>query len=193
MKKSVRKSALLFTSTMALAAFAMPAAASALAWGPINTTGALDGQVSTQNAGLNYGFTCDQHLALHTRVPASATMDVTSVTYSNCVGQFGISSCTVTPVAQGLPWTVNALSTNNVRIVGFNVTVTLSGAAPCPGYLLSWGPNSPGVGATVASGVWNATTHSVAYASATGLKFDYTYGAPYNGTLRNPTQNLTLS
>ncbi len=185
MKKSVQKSALLFTSMVALAAFAMPAAASAVVWGPVNTTGALDGPVSTQSAALGLGFTCTQHLAIHTRTPASSTMDITGATYSACTGQSSVASCAITPVATGLPWTASALSTSNVALNGFNVNVTFSGATcPISGSL-------PWTG-TVAGGVWNAATHTVTYTSATGLTLGG-YPVPYSGTLRNPTQNLTLS
>jgi hypothetical protein len=195
MKKSARKGVLLFASMMALAAIAMPAAASAVVWGPVNTTTALDGQLKVTYTNQNWWFTCNTHLGVKTRTPASSTLDVNSATFSSCAGGGIASGCGFTLTAASLPWTMNAVSLSGVGLTVANVNVAFGGGG-C-------GLGSSGslvLSGTITSGVWNATNHSVTYTNATGFMYSIGGGvyAPVgtlkaDGTLVNTTHVLTLA
>ncbi len=186
--KNIKKSAVLIAAIGAMAALAVPSMASAAVWGPVGTTGALDSaNASTSVAALGGGWNCtSQHLAISVRTPASSTLDVTAATFSGCSGTgTALSGCTVSLTATGLPWTMTAPSTSNATLNVANVNGAVSGACSWNGAVFHYSGSLVG-------GVWNASTHSVLYTSATGLTFAGIGPMRVSGTFRNPTQTLTL-
>jgi hypothetical protein len=192
MKKSALKSAMLFASITALAAFAMPAMASAVVWGPVNTNGSLTStSISANVPSLSTGFSCTgSSLGIHVRTPASSTLDVTSASFTGCTGTGPLSGCAIAMTATGLPWTAVAAATTNVKVNVTNVNATPTGSCLWSGVPFT-------VSGTLTSGVWAAATHTVAYTSGPGLTFGISglgsYAMTLTGSYRNPTQTLTLA
>jgi hypothetical protein len=190
MKKTMTKSTMLAASIMALAAFAMPSMASAANWGPVNTNHTLTGTfIPTWAEGggpPNTNFVCTASLGVHTRLPASSTLDITSATFPSCQGDWGQgSTCKVTAIASGLPWTATGTSTSDVRINVTDITATYSNF-----------PNSTSCAVvgrvrhfsgTVTGGAWSAAAHSLTYSLDPGLivgfGFGYTGPAQTSGVL----------
>jgi hypothetical protein len=195
MKKSARKGVLLFASMMALVAIAMPAAASALTWGPVNTTTALDGALKVTHTTQNWWFTCNTHFGVKTRTPASSTLDVTSATFSSCAGGGNALGCGFTLTATSLPWTMPTITLSSVGLNVANVNVVMSGGG------CGLGTGSFTMSGSLTNGVWNAANHWVAYTDSRGFSFSIPgYGvwvAPptlrVDGTLVNTTHVLTLA
>jgi hypothetical protein len=189
----------LLASLAALVAFAAPATASAVVWGPAGTTSALDspGAVSkvyfTMSA-TNITWSCSgHHLGLSVRKPASSTLDVTSATYSGCAGEGVIVNCTVTQTATSLPWTMQAASLTDVQFnvgkVNVKFTNTPGNPTACP-----WNGVELSFSGTVTGGKWNSTAHSVSYEAAPGLwSPEASEKIKMSATLKNNAGTLTLS
>ncbi len=195
MKKSVQKGTLLFASMMALAAFAMPAAASAVVWGPAGVTTALDGPFSVTYTAQGWGISCaTSHFGVKARNPASSTLDVNSATFSSCGGTGNASNCGFTLTATGLPWTSTALSLTAVGLSVGNVNIVMSGAS------CQLGTGSFAMSGSLGNGAWNAALHMVTYTNSTGLSFTIpgvgvwvpSPALTVNAGLRNTTNVLTL-
>jgi hypothetical protein len=167
MKTFARKGAVLFASTFALAAFAMPAVSSAAVWGVGGTSGNLNsGPFTTNVPGQGWGWTCSSsHLGYHVRGPASSTLDITAATYSGCVGTGGLRgpNCAFTLAATGLPWTAVGTTVGNVSLNIANIDVTMTGTG------CAFGAGTLQESGTVAGGAWSAPGHSVTYNNVTGL------------------------
>jgi hypothetical protein len=133
MKKLSKKSALLFASVMAMAAFTMPTFAAAATW---SAPGALTGHTSSLvftgataigNATVNCTarFTGD---AVNTGGVAAGT--ITSITFGTvaapCVGGGIATGCTADWAATSLPWGVTTSGTN-VTIGGISATLQFTG------------------------------------------------------------------
>ncbi len=186
--KTIKKTTLIAAIT-AMAAFAVPSMASAAVWGPINTNQSLDTSSANYNAipgTLPYGFVCAQHLGVHVRTPASSSIDVTSASFSSCIGTGGATACPATATPTGLPWTATALSSTSVNLP-VHLQATFTGA--CTGITV----NVDGL----INGTWSASTHTLVFSNASGLTETFmgsTLGTlTFSGSLRNPTQTLTLT
>ncbi len=164
----------LLASLTALAAFAVPAAASASpVWGPVGTTSALDspgpgGPVNFSIPSQGSTWQCTgHHLGLGVRKPASSTLDVTSATFSGCTGNGILVNCTVTQTATGLPWTMQAASLTDVRLNVGNVKAKFT-TTPGSGTACMWAGVEISFSGTLGAGVWQSSTHSVTYNSENG-------------------------
>jgi hypothetical protein len=120
MKKFSKKGALLFASIMALAAFAMPAAANAATWSP--NPASLSG--STTAAGLtltgstvlgNGNVTCSSSFS-GTGVGSGGS--ISAISFTGCSGTGIAANCTIvsTAVPASLPWGVTVNSTTSLTI-----------------------------------------------------------------------------
>ena len=168
-----------------------PSAASAAVWGPVGTTQSLDtvqGKYAL-SPGYSNGWTCKEHYTVGVRNPASSTLDITSVTYSNCVGFGpGWEGCKFTAKAEKLPWTIsgNLISSNSLLNVG-----QMSVAGPCVG-----GEPAIYASGSIFSGFWDAAGHKLVYYEDPGLYITNggnKYPVRYSATLVDPLQLLTLS
>jgi hypothetical protein len=197
MKKTMTKSALLFASIMALAAFAMPSMASAATWGPNTFNHTLTGSFIPTTVLTNSNFICNSSLVVHARVPASSTLDITSATFSSCHGNVGIGAdCNVTAVASGLPWTANGTSTSDVQINITDIAATYSNDPAHPGQCTVIGRVAH-LSGTLTGGAWTAANHKVTYASDPGLSSNDGFGTKVVQTTWGLTDSgvnpLTLS
>jgi hypothetical protein len=165
------KKGVLLASVMAVAAFAMPAMASAANWGIPNTNQNLSGSnfgfVITE-PGVAYGFgACTGvGLGVHVRAPASSTLDITSATGFTCAGFGVLANCNVTATPTALPWTASGASTTDVTLntIKYTVVFTSSGGS------CAFAGASFSLEGTLTGGVWNAAGHSVTYSSDPGLR-----------------------
>ncbi len=106
--KSIKKTTLIAAIT-AMAAFAVPAMASAAVWGPVNTNKTLgsagSATYSVQGPNNQYSFACSSSsLGVHVRTPASSTADITSASFTGCTSTSTPGCGAVTVTATGLPW-----------------------------------------------------------------------------------------
>lgn len=130
---STLKTKLALAAVVAAGAVALPSAASAAVWNspvPANINGA--GQL-TLTVGTNT-TTCDVTVTSgtinNTGSPLVGTGSITGFTLTNCVTS--IPGCTVTAVANNLPWAVTTSgSPFRVTISGIKFTNTYAGAS-CP-------------------------------------------------------------
>jgi hypothetical protein len=186
--KIIKKLAVLSAAITAMAAFVVPSMASAVVWGPLNSNQSLDStNVSyAASGGFGGGWTCSsQHLGVHVRTPASSSIDITSASWSGCVGTGSLSGTTVTIIPTGLPWVGTATSTTAVSFpVHYQMTYSFTG-----------GPTA-NVDGTMTAGGWNAATHTLSYTSSVLIQTYMGMQVAYvgvNGSWRNPTQVLTLT
>jgi hypothetical protein len=187
--KTIKKSTILIAAITAMAALAVPSMASAVVWGPVNTNQSLDATNVNYSEYGGYGLTwtcATQHLGVHVRTPASSTLDITSASWSGCVGTGTSATINFTMTPTGLPWTATATSTS---VITFPVHVQLSRAP-------NWVSNIDG---TMNLGTWNASTHTVTFSSANpGSMYEYFQGVQVArifawGSWHNPTNTLTLA
>ncbi len=151
--KTIKKTTLIAAIT-AMAAIAVPSMASAATWKPINTNKTLTSTSSVQyitNGSPDNSFTCSNAtLGVHVRTPASATLDVTSASFTGCVDTGNTACGTVTVTATGLPWTATDGGTPTNLAVTEHLQTTYH--SPCVGPLTIDGP-------TV--GAFDNTTHTL--------------------------------
>jgi hypothetical protein len=192
MKRLKFRPAVLLASLMALAAFAVPATASATVWGPVGTSGSLDSYNQTVNT-ENGGWICGKtHLGVKVRNPASSTLDVNSATFTTCGGLGGWASCTITQTATSLPWTIQGPSTGTISITTGNVNVAFSGSGcSLKGVVASYS-------GTFGAGRWDAAKHEIGFTEPwTGPKL-MTMGISLGimhmtGAFTDPAKLITLS
>jgi hypothetical protein len=189
MHSSQRRVTLAVASIAVLVAFAIPAGASAAVWGVPGASRSLNSAtvVTTIGAPSELSWQCSQHLGLKLRTPASATSDVTSATFSNCIPTHGtgIMGCTITETAANLPWTLQALTTSNVTLNVGNINVKIAGGCP-------WASEFKMSG-SIAQGVWNASKHSLTYQQAARLSAPFTPDfATITAIFVDPENLLTL-
>ncbi len=189
--KTIKKTTLIAAIT-AMAAFAVPAMASASVWGPLNTNQSLDSTNSSYaSSSLGLGWTCTgQHLATHVRTPASSTLDITAASWSGCVASLSGAGCGVTMTPTGLPWTATGL-TSTAASTPWHAQVTYTGSCGSQSGLTF---NIDGT----LNGVWTASTHTVTLNASSGSLTVSFSGSPVGtatmtGSWRNPTQTLTLT
>jgi hypothetical protein len=193
MKRFSKRSVVLLAGVMAVCALAVPSMTSAATWGPVGgghqVLTSFEIFVTTDPIGI--GWTCST-TEITTTVTATR-LDITSATFDRCTGLGATVNCTVTPVAQRLPWT--ATPTTPVAIDGVHVSVSFEqkpNQANCaaPGLLSTLTGNLGG-------GVFNDTSHEIVFTNATGLT-SHAGGASspatVTGTLAdNVTPFLTLT
>jgi hypothetical protein len=188
MKKYVMKRVVLIASVMALAVVAVPAMASATpVWGPVGSSASLDASNFSMNTSA-FGWTCQKvHLGVHTRKPASSTLDVTAATFTNCIGNGSLAGgCSVNQTATGLPWTAEALGGTAVKINVANVNMTLVGSCPYAGATTFYsGPLTPGT--------WTAAMHKLQYTSSGGLFVSGIGSSTVTASFVDPLSVLTLA
>ncbi len=189
MNKMIKKGVLV-ASVMAVAAFAMPAMASAANWYPLNGnatlsssggTGGSDFAFTITGPGYTYGFGVCTGLSLgvHVRSPASSTLDITSATGFTCQGFGFLAGCTVTATPTALPWTASGASTTNVTLNNVNYNVVFTGAS-CQFAGASGTSPAFHLQGTLTGGVWTNPIGSrgVTYSNDTGLSLISPSGGP---------------
>jgi hypothetical protein len=193
MTKFSKKSALLFAAVMALAAFALPAGASATGW-------------EQDGAGTTAHTLTSTNLAFDVGAPASAgsvctnsrfhtdlvgtTLTVTSASFAGCSGTGANGSgCSVVATPTNFHWTSTAPALTNVTVSGVNVDVAYSGTCALNGRTVS-------VTGALTGGTWTNSTHQGVFAADTGLTAHTgLFGAlpaTVTGTLRDDQQTLTV-
>ena len=189
--KIIKKTTLI-AAVAAMAAFAVPSMASAAGWAPLNTnktltaTSSVRFYVSGQYHGLS--FTCSNStLGVHVRTPASATLDITSASYTGCIADQS-PTCTATVTPTGLPWTAPSTFAPNLSFAE-RLQVTYS----CVG------PYTYTVDGGIESGTYNNTTHTLSTQvqgymalSLMGTNWGYLSGGIYH-TYHETTNTLTLT
>jgi hypothetical protein len=190
LKKLSKKSVLLFSAVMMLAAFVMPSMASAVAWSPVGSEHTLDSStlqfsVAAVAGGSSCGvsqFTVD--------VRSSSTLTITNATFTNCTGTgTNGSGCSSTAKATKLPWTATATSTSTVQINGVHVDVNFAGSCALAGAPVTLTGN-------LGSGVFDTLAHQVTFNGAGGLSAHGPTGsnaATVTGTIRDTQQSLDLA
>jgi hypothetical protein len=162
---TMKKSLVLAAAIAALSAIAIPSMATAANWGPLNTIHTLTSpsSITFNIPGLapSYAITCSSGptFTSQVRTPASPLMDLTSTTSLPCI--VGTNGNTVTLDMVGLPlWNADGTSgTNNVKINSVNIQGKYTG-----------GINFT-ISGTLAGGVWNSLTRSLAFTNGTGLTY----------------------
>ncbi len=189
--KTIKKTTLIAAVT-AMAAFAVPAMASAAVWGPVNTNKTLTSTTSVLYDALgapSYSFACSNSLGVHVRTPASSTLDINTASFTGCVGT-GYPYCPVTVTATGLPWTATVSGTNvstNVSIVE-HLQVTYGGACS--------GQTGITVDGPIVGGFTNSTHTFLGGPSGMFLNYMGSPAASISGGLRSwkdATNTLTLT
>lgn len=204
LKRSTSKIVMIAAAVMAVTAFALPSVTSAASWGTIGTGHTLDSS--------NFAFTshffpappffsavtssCTQTQFV-TDVTSAGVLTVTGATFTGCTATGTGSDCTTTVTATGLPWRATGLTTTNVQIHNFNLTMlveTRPGASPPPCAIQGMTATLTG---TLTGGTWNASTHQFAFSNADGLTTHVPALGPWptttSGTFRDTSQTLTLS
>ncbi len=196
---TIKKTTLVAVIT-AMAAIAVPAMASAATWKPVNTNKTL---ISTNNttyatnvAGPAYfDFVCSgSTLGTHVRLPLSSTLDITSASYTGCVGGpntvYPCHGNPVTVTATGLPWA----ATSTVNGVSYTEHLDVTYSPACVGGVGTFTVDGPVVG------TYNNATHTLTSHAGTGMFVNF-MGTPYAaigtiptlGAWHETTNTLTLT
>jgi hypothetical protein len=199
MKKFSKKSVVLFAGVMAVCALAMPSMASALSWSPVG--GASHPLTSTNlsfisEGASSFGSTCAQS-TLTEAVPNGSVANITTTSFTNCMGLGVAVNCTLTPVGTNLPWAVTA--TNPLQIPRFHMTIHFENTPGNPTACAI--PITITLTGALTGGTFNNVEHGVTLTSATGL-VGHSAGQPtlqvtVSGTIRDSDSaaghQLTLS
>ena len=190
--KTIKKTTLIAAVT-AMAALAVPVMASAAVWGPLNSNQSLDTNplinpgVSYTGSGPGWPFHCSsQHLGVHVRTPASSVLDVTSASWTGCVGDGLAAGCPLTVAPTGLPWAATAVASTTIS---FSMHAQLNWGGACSSVVFNLDGS---VGAT-----WTPSTHTLTFPP--GCCLDETYNGTHlsnlavSGAFKNPTNILTLT
>lgn len=193
LEKCSKRRVVLFTAIVAIFVLGAPAMASALSWGPLNTTHDLDSSNTiflSHDVGTTTWLCTETQMHVHVRTAAVIT--VTNFTFpKDCHGVGLQVNCTVTMKATQLPWTMTAPAANNVQIHGMNFVATFenSDGLTCP-----INGTSRLITGTPTGGVWDAASHHIRWSNAPGLiSHPGGVGVTFNGTYRDTAQTLTLS
>jgi hypothetical protein len=199
LKKLSKKGALLFVGGL-LAAFVMPSMASAASWGTVGSTHVLDSPnlfINDTNPALGgAGWSCAVN-QLHSVVNSVSVLTVTATTFSGCMGIGAAVNCTVTERGTGFPWVASGVSTTNIQIGNFHVTLIYENT---PGNATACSlPGDQTVFGTLASPNrthWDSIAHQLTFLAATGLQFNTSLttgdSSTFSGTLRDTSQTLVL-
>jgi hypothetical protein len=199
-KKLSKKSVMLFVGVMAVAAFAMPAMASAANWGIVGSAHTLTStNLSFNVAAIGAGSSCADS-QFNADVRSAAVLTVTSATFTSCTGTGGAVHCAATVRGTNFHWSGTGLTTTDIRINGVNVDVLFEQKPGDPTACGQFAGNvsltgTLGTGAAGAT-VWDAAAHQVTITGAEGLTAHGSFGslpATVTGTIRDSAQTLTLS
>jgi hypothetical protein len=195
MNLSKRRSMLALVITGACA-LATPSAGSAASWAPVGTTHTLDATTFSffAGGGITAGATCAT-ARFHTHVRSGAVLAITGASFSGCVANGTISSCSVAFAATQFPWSATAIAENNLRIDGVHLGVLFTGAA------CSLPTNSTLTGSIVGSvpgtSTWDFFTHTMTFNNATGMTTHLpgigTIPTTVTSALRDTGQTLTIT